>query len=207
MFCLQCGYSLHGTDNRCPECGHPFNAQDSATFARRRLSTLWPRTCTQRLCTVLCGIPPLLNLVFLFEEGRGGSWLRDSLAYGALGSAGPLGLVITYFIEPVLNPTVFLGLLALAALLQWGVLWAMAMRSLSPRRHPSPSTLVLVLFMFLALSAVAVNLHGVPGRVQKVEDRLEVLESRENHFQRSVQAYDEMRQVLLRVLERLDRDP
>jgi hypothetical protein len=33
MRCLGCGYDLHGLpENRCPECGRPFNPDNSATF-------------------------------------------------------------------------------------------------------------------------------------------------------------------------------
>lgn len=33
MWCLECGYSLHGLPEcRCPECGQPFDPADATTF-------------------------------------------------------------------------------------------------------------------------------------------------------------------------------
>jgi hypothetical protein len=34
MYCSECGYPLHGLEERrCPECGRPFDPQDDRTFS------------------------------------------------------------------------------------------------------------------------------------------------------------------------------
>src|SRR5690349_13356792 len=67
--CLKCGYILDGlAENRCPECGHPFNPVDSSTFdtpslARIRASSgagLRVRLYLA-LCLLCCGLITTLS--------------------------------------------------------------------------------------------------------------------------------------------------
>jgi hypothetical protein len=44
MYCKECGYQLNRlSSSACPECGHPFDPQDSSTFTfeRNRRARLW----------------------------------------------------------------------------------------------------------------------------------------------------------------------
>jgi hypothetical protein len=151
MRCLQCGYNLAslGRSSRCPECGRAFDAANQATYSTHRADFLCPRTRLQYAWTSFCLIAVLLPVANL----SGVPFLWNSLpgVLATIGFSGPVGallLLVALRSFELDNELAIKTLLVVAALVQWLPVWALGMRSLSPRRRPRRRTFLLILLVF-----------------------------------------------------------
>jgi len=68
----------------------------------------------------------------LFYTGPGpGPWFFEALTFPALAASGPLGVAVTFFLEPVVPQWSYPWLLFFATLTQWYTTWVLGMRALS----------------------------------------------------------------------------
>lgn len=156
MYCLRCGYYLRniGSSSQCPECGRAFDVGDPSTFGRSDRAGLVPRTILQWVWTVVC--LGAISLPIGVLAGVHVLWTTYAGVSSVMAVAGPLGAILlfgTLLVVGEVPEMALQSLLVVAALAQWGPLWALGMRSLSPRRRPRRRTFVIVLMSF-AISCV-----------------------------------------------------
>lgn len=111
---------------------------------------------------MLVAVFPVVSV--LLDSWRSGG----ALLAGMLFSAGPAGTLVTIaamFVFGGLDDRAHYAIFIVAALVQWVPLWALGMRSLSPRRRPRRWTFLLVFVVFISASVVSAYgltrvLHG-----------------------------------------------
>lgn len=78
MYCRRCLYDLRGQEvPRCPECGRPYDPDDTATYLRERLG--WPRRVLQLIRRRRILLIVLLTLALIVACWRGRRELRYAM--------------------------------------------------------------------------------------------------------------------------------
>jgi hypothetical protein len=85
-YCRTCAYDLRASENRCPECGRPFDPANPRTYRRLPPSAaLW--WLTRLLIAVfILALPPALTLGWLWQ-----GWHEEQQALAAV-NRGPIGM-------------------------------------------------------------------------------------------------------------------
>lgn len=65
-YCRKCWYNLRGTSSHCPECGHPFNADDCRTFRICNRKSFWIRRFCYITSVLFCLISIASSLSWIY---------------------------------------------------------------------------------------------------------------------------------------------